>query len=73
LASTGAIRRFMGQNKSEFDPRKYLAVATKAMMEICVDRYQSFGTAGNASKIKAISLEGMYLKYQAGELNPKVK
>ncbi len=73
LASTGAIRRFMGQNKSEFDPRKYLAVATKAMMEICVDRYQSFGTAGNASKIKAISLEGMYLKYQTGELNPKVK
>src|SRR5690606_17209497 len=30
LASTGAIRRFLAQNTSEFDPRKYLAVATKA-------------------------------------------
>ena len=30
LASTGAIRRFMAQNASEFDPRKYLTKATEA-------------------------------------------
>ncbi len=73
LASTGAIRRFMGQNKAEFDPRKYLSVATKAMSEICVARYEAFGTAGNASKIKPVSLEEMYQRYESGELDPRIQ
>ena len=73
LASTGAIRRFMGENKSEFDPRKYLKVATKAMSEICVARYESFGTAGQASKINVISLEDMFERYESGDLDPTVK
>jgi len=73
LASTGAIRRFMAQNPSEFDPRKYLAESVKAMTEICVARYEAFGTAGNASKIKAISLDDMFVKYEKGELTPNVK
>ena len=73
LASTGAIRRFLAQNKSEFDPRKYLAVSVKAMKEICLARYEAFGTAGNASKIKALSLEAMYQRYLTGELDPRVK
>ncbi|MCG8612456.1 MAG: class II fructose-bisphosphate aldolase, partial [Pseudomonadales bacterium] len=72
LASTGAIRRFLGQNTSEFDPRKYLAVATKAMTEICIARYEAFGTAGNASKIKVVSLESMFERYLDGSLNPHV-
>ncbi|AJD46596.1 Fructose-bisphosphate aldolase, class II, Calvin cycle subtype [Isoalcanivorax pacificus W11-5] len=72
LASTGAIRRFLAQNTSEFDPRKYLAVATKAMKEICLARYEAFGTAGNASKIKALSLEEMFIRYEKGELDPRV-
>ncbi|ABC28396.1 class II fructose-bisphosphate aldolase [Hahella aquimaris] len=72
LASTGAIRRFMGQNKSEFDPRKYLAVATKAMKEICVARYEAFNAAGQASKIKAMSLEAMFQRYARGELDQKI-
>ncbi|MEE4249075.1 MAG: class II fructose-bisphosphate aldolase [Alcanivoracaceae bacterium] len=73
LASTGAIRRFLAQNKSEFDPRKYLAVATKAMKEICLARYEAFGTAGQASKIKVLSLDAMTARYSKGELDPRVK
>ncbi|WP_283788960.1 class II fructose-bisphosphate aldolase [Bermanella sp. WJH001] len=73
LASTGAIRRFLAENPSEFDPRKYLAASVKAMQEICVARYEAFGTAGNASKIKALSLDAMFDRYQSGELNPQVK
>ena len=49
MASTGAIRRYMHKNPSAFDPRKYLGEATKAMSEICVDRYEAFGTAGQAA------------------------
>jgi len=72
LASTGAIRRFLAQNPSEFDPRKYLAVSVKAMKEICVARYEAFGTAGNAGKIKPVSLDSMAQRYAKGELDPKV-
>lgn len=72
LASTGSIRRFMAQNPAEFDPRKYLKESVKAMKDICVARYESFGTAGNASKIKPINLEQMFERYASGELDPKV-
>jgi fructose-bisphosphate aldolase class II len=72
LASTGAVRRFMAQNPSEFDPRKFLAATTQAMTDICIARYEAFGTAGNASKINAISLDNMYLRYESGELDAKI-
>ena len=73
LASTGATRRFLAQNPSEFDPRKFLAETTKAMTEICIARYEAFGTAGNAGKIKPISLDNMFEKYNRGELNALIK
>ncbi|NPU94917.1 MAG: fructose-bisphosphate aldolase class II [Gammaproteobacteria bacterium] len=72
LASTGAIRRFLAKNKEEFDPRKYFKETITAMRDICVDRYQAFGTAGNASKIRVQSLEAMSNRYGKGELTPKV-
>lgn len=73
LASTGAIRQFLAENPAEFDPRKYFLASVKAMRDICIDRYQAFGAAGNASKIKPISLEVMYQRYETGELDPKVR
>lgn len=66
LASTGAIRQFMAENKSEFDPRKYLTKTTQAMKDICINRYESFGTAGKASKIMAYSLDKMHHDYLNG-------
>ncbi|WP_295798576.1 class II fructose-bisphosphate aldolase [uncultured Microbulbifer sp.] len=72
LASTGAVRRFLAQNPSEFDPRKFLKATTQAMKDICVARYEAFNTAGNASKIKAISLDDMHQRYDSGELKPKI-
>jgi fructose-bisphosphate aldolase class II len=72
MASTGAIRRHLAENPKNFDPRKYLAASTKAMKEICKARYEAFGTAGNASKIKVLSLEDMTDRYAKGELDPKV-
>ncbi len=72
MASTGAIRKHLAENPKNFDPRKYLAASTKAMKEICKARYEAFGTAGNASKIKVLSLEDMTDRYAKGELDPKV-
>lgn len=73
LASTGATRRFLAQNPSEFDPRKFLSATTTAMTDICVARYEAFGAAGNAAKIKPISLESMFTKYQNGDLTAVIK
>ena len=72
LASTGAIRRYMAENPAEFDPRKYLSQTITAMKDICVARYESFGTAGNADKIKPLGLEKMFQRYATGELDPRV-
>ena len=72
LASTGSIRRFLANNPSEFDPRKYFLESLKAMKSIVVDRYDAFGTSGNASKIKPISLDRMTEKYLSGELDPRI-
>ncbi len=72
MASTGAIRKHLAENPKNFDPRKYLAASTKAMKDICKARYEAFGTAGNASKIKVLSLEAMTDRYLKGELDPKV-
>ena len=73
LASTGAVRRFLAHNKAEFDPRKFLKETVSAMRDICIARYEAFGTAGNADKIKPISLETMYQRYEAGEMDPRIK
>jgi len=73
LASTGATRRFLAQNPSEFDPRKFYKAALQAMKDICVARYEAFGTAGQASKIRALSLDAMSQRYAAGELEPQIK
>ena len=64
LASTGAMRRMMAEKPSEFDPRKFFAKTVDAMKQICVDRYEAFGTAGNADKIRPISLEKMVDRYK---------
>ena len=73
LASTGATRRFLAHNPSEFDPRKFLAETTKAMTDICIARYEAFGTAGNAAKINPTSLEIMFNRYENGQLKAIIK
>ncbi len=73
LAATGAIRRYLAKNPSEFDPRKYNQPAMQAMKEICKARYEAFGTAGWALKIRPMSLEKASIRYAKGEWDPRVK
>lgn len=72
MASTGAVRQFMTdeKNKAVFDPRKFLKASTEAMQAICQARYEAFGSAGHAGKIKPIPLSKMVQRYQSGELKP---
>jgi fructose-bisphosphate aldolase class II len=73
MASTGAVRKFLVENTSNFDPRKFLKEATKGMSDICSARFEAFGSAGQASKIKVSSLDTMSQRYASGELNAQVK
>jgi fructose-bisphosphate aldolase class II len=73
LAMTGAIRRFLAENPGKFDPREYLKPAREAAKKVCLARYEQFGTAGHASKIKAIPLSDMAARYASGELKQLVK
>ena len=72
MASTGAIRQFMTDesNKAVFDPRKFQRASTDAMQAICRARYEAFGSAGHASRMKPIPLSKMVERYQNGELKP---
>lgn len=72
LAMLGAMRKVGDLNKAEFDPRKFLKPAMDAMQALCQDRFERFGTAGNAARIKPIPLADMAQRYSKGELDPVI-
>jgi fructose-bisphosphate aldolase class II len=73
MASTGAIRKHLAEDRKNFDPRKFYKEATKAMQAICANRYQAFGSAGMASRMgRVFSLEDMQKRYDKGELAPRL-
>lgn len=73
MAMTGQFRKVAAEKGSEFDPRAFNKPAMAAMTEVCIDRYEQFNTAGQASKIKAISMTDMASRYNSGELDPTIK
>lgn len=73
LAITAAFREAAAQDPSNFDPRHFLKPSIKYMKKVCLERYQQFGTAGNASKIKQLTLDDYAAKYAKGELSAQAK
>ncbi|MEL0041745.1 MAG: class II fructose-bisphosphate aldolase [Candidatus Puniceispirillum sp.] len=72
LAMLGIIRKVADENRTEFDPRKFLKPAMGAMESLCADRFERFGTAGHASRIKPLSLAAMAAGYADGSLDPVI-
>ena len=72
LAMLGAMRKVTTENRAEFDPRKVLKPAMEAMRALCIDRFERFGTAGNAARIKPISLADMAQRYADNSLDPVI-
>ena len=68
MALTGMFRKVAKDNPSEFNPRKFMIPAMAAMEELVVDRFERFGAAGNADKIKVIPLDDMAKRYADGSL-----
>ena len=63
LAMTGAMREIFAKQPSEFDPRKAMAAAKKAAAGVVKARFEAFGCAGMASRIKVVPLEAMAARY----------
>ena len=72
LAMTAAIRKTMAEDPSKFDPRDFLKPARAAAKSICMERYQQFGAAGQAGKIKPLPLSEIAQRYQSGALTQTV-
>jgi fructose-bisphosphate aldolase class II len=68
MAITGQFRKVAQENPTEFDPRKFTIPAMEEMEKLCLDRFERFGTAGNASKIVPIDLDEMAKRYNSGAL-----
>ena len=73
LAITAAIREAAVKDPANFDPRHFLKPSIKYMKQVCLKRYEAFDTAGNASKIKQMTLDDYAAKYAKGELSASTK
>jgi fructose-bisphosphate aldolase class II len=72
LAMTAAVRKFLAENPSHFDPRDFLKPARAAARKICKERYQQFGCEGQAARIQPLPLTMVAQKYNTGELSQHV-
>ena len=72
LAMTAAMRRAMKKNAREFDPRKFLQAAMDETTKVCIERFEAFGSAGQAEHVAPIELDVMAQRYKSGALHQVV-
>ena len=70
LVMAAHMRRVAQGKPSEFDPRKFLAPAMAGLQRLCAERFEQFGTAGHAARIKPLPLAAMAKRYASGALDP---
>lgn len=70
IAMTGQFRKVAMEKKAEFDPRAFLKPAMAALEKLCAQRFEEFGTAGRASRIRPLPLAEMARRYASGALDP---
>ncbi|MEO5696727.1 MAG: hypothetical protein ABIQ60_06275 [Burkholderiaceae bacterium] len=62
--NTEAMRQSFAQHPREFDPRKASIEAEKAARAIVKARFEAFGCAGHAARLKQVALESMVARYR---------
>ena len=72
IAMTGQFRKVATEKRAEFDPRNFLKPAMAALTALCVQRFEEFGTAGQAGRIQPMPLTEMAKRYAAGALAPSL-
>jgi len=66
--SLATIRQYVGEQPSAYDPRQYFKVATTAAQEVAQSRFEAFGSAGHASKIRPVPMDKMANSYLIRDL-----
>jgi fructose-bisphosphate aldolase class II len=61
------------EKRGEFDPRSFMKPAMAALEQLCARRFEEFGTAGKASKLRPLPLAEMARRYRSGALAPTIK
>ena len=72
LAMAAQFRRVATEKPGEFDPRKFLQPSMDALRALCRERFEAFGTAGQAHRIRPLPLPEMARRYAAGTLAPRM-
>ncbi len=72
MAMAGQFRRIAVTEPEQFDPRQFLIPAMDALEALCLDRFERFGAAGNASKITPVNMDEMAKRYASGSLDPVI-
>lgn len=72
MAMTGQFRKIAMEKPEEFDPRKFMIPAMAELEALVKDRFERFGTAGQAAKIKPIAIDDMAARYASGTLDPQI-
>jgi fructose-bisphosphate aldolase class II len=70
IAMAGQFRKVASQKKAEFDPRAFLKPAMAALTDLCALRFEEFGTAGQAPRLRPMKLTEMAARYAKGDLDP---
>jgi len=72
MAMSGSMRKYLDENRSSFDIRAILKPGRDRTIALCVERFERFGAAGMATRIKPSSLHAMADRYAAGLFRTKV-
>jgi fructose-bisphosphate aldolase class II len=70
IAMVGQFRKVATEKKTEFDPRAFMKPAMASLTALCAQRFEEFGTAGQAPKLSPLPLKAMATRYAKGELDP---
>jgi fructose-bisphosphate aldolase, class II len=72
IAMAGQFRKVADEKRGEFDPRAFMKPAMAALTALCAQRFEEFGTAGQAPKLRPLPLPEMAKRYARGALDPVI-
>jgi fructose-bisphosphate aldolase class II len=68
MAMIGSLREYLRMNPGSFDIRAAMKPGVARIKALCIQRFERFGAAGQAERIKPISLLDMKRRYADGKL-----
>lgn len=71
MAMIGSLREYLRANPGSFDIRAAMKPGISRIRQLCIERFQRFGSAGKADHIRPLSLLEMKRRYADGALTQR--